>query len=152
MRTGRDRRRHARSVPDRTGISGKSRSSRTSHLGAHQQWARSDGGRAAVAARDALIGHTPDLAALFDGDLGYMEEWDGMSEQGWHFDSDGKFSEGNARPQPGGYTAEEFDAQLRPDCPNCGGPIEVQRVDCPDHSGRTLYIPGRLRCLGSCSS
>ena len=48
------------------------------------------GGRAAVAARDALIGHTPDLAALFAGELGYKEEWDGMSEQGWHFDSDGK--------------------------------------------------------------
>lgn len=58
-------------------------------------------------------------------------------EQGW-LDSDGTFSEGNARPQPGGYTAEEFNAQWRPDCPNCGGPIEVQRVDCPDHSGRTL--------------
>ncbi|HEV2376590.1 MAG TPA: hypothetical protein VGS19_30995 [Streptosporangiaceae bacterium] len=110
------------------------------------------GGRAAVAARDVLIGHAPDLTALFAGELGYKEEWDGMSEQGWHFDSDGKFSEGNARPQPGGYTAEEFDAQWRPDCPNCGGPIEVQRVDCPDHSGRTLYIPGRMRCLGSCRS
>lgn len=73
-----------------------------------------------------------------------------MSEQGWHFDADGKFSEGDARPEPGGYTVEEFDAQWRPDCPRCGGPIQVDRVGGNDLSGRTLYIPGRLHCLGSC--
>ncbi|MFB9830809.1 hypothetical protein [Actinoallomurus acaciae] len=72
------------------------------------------------------------------------------AEQGWRFDEDGKFSEGDAHPQPGGYTAEEFDAQWRPDCLRCGGLVEVQPVGGHDYSGRTLYSPGRIRCIGIC--
>lgn len=72
-----------------------------------------------------------------------------MSEQGWHFDADGKFSEGDARPHPHGYTWAEFQEQEKPPCPVCAEPLDFDAVEGRGAS-RGRFIPGRARCLRGC--
>jgi hypothetical protein len=72
-----------------------------------------------------------------------------MSEQGWHFDTDGKFSEGSARPRPTGYTWEEFENQEKPPCPTCGAPLAFDAIE-GKRASRGFFIPGRSRCLRGC--
>ena len=72
-----------------------------------------------------------------------------MSEQGWHLDAKGKFSEGDARPRPSGYTWAEFQDQAKPPCPVCGDALDVDAIS-GQRGADTYFIPGRIRCLRGC--
>lgn len=50
------------------------------------------------------------------------------------------------------YSRAEFARQTWPPCPRCGGRLLVEPMHTPDLTGTDKYIPGPVRCTGSCST
>lgn len=52
---------------------------------------------------------------------------------------------------PGIYSADEFDAQQWPPCPECGSTVHVDRIYTPDgHHDPRPYLIGKWHCPSEC--